>query len=479
MRLPFAMNSSTYLMTYLMFFCALALSTVAEFYSVIGLMSIFPGAKSGAIVIGVVLGASKLVVASWLYHNWKDAPTLMKSYMTVAVLVLMFLTSMSVFGYLSKASNDQMVASGEIGAKVQFVEEKIAAEKDKIDSAKMILSQLDSQVNEMIGRSTSTQAVNRSITIRRQQDKERNQLLTEIESAQVKIGQLQEELLPLKSENRQLEAEVGPIKYIAAIIYGDNVSTNLLEQAVRWVISLIVSVFDPLAVVMLIAANWSLKRLSNIPNMSSTRSAREARLESSSSSSSSSSSNFTSLDNTESIKESLEDNLEDHQIESSMFQPQKDIIPHQEQQQRSNMHNASTANLKQDVTAEDDMDEDADGFIQEMTQAEIDHEIAEMASLPKMAKSTGALPASPAEIDITATPIKPILEMVAETPNESVRNWPTKGLTSNISGADESETTLQNALDDTGQFWRSRPMKPINGGNHDNRVTPDESSTTK
>ena len=249
-------------MTFLMFFCALALSASAAWYSIIGLTAIFAAAKIPIVIMGATLEVSKLVVASWLYRNWKEIPFLMKTYLTGALLVLMFLTSMGIFGFLSKSHADQSMNSGDVLAKIEMLEQKIQLEQTKIDSAKTSLSQLDAQVNEMIGRSTSTRAVNRSITIRKQQDKERSVLIHSIEESQSRINELREELIPYKAQNRQLEAEVGPIKYIAALIYGENPDENLLEKAIRWVILLIVGVFDPLAVVMLIAANWSMRHRS-------------------------------------------------------------------------------------------------------------------------------------------------------------------------------------------------------------------------
>ena len=249
-------------MTFLMFFCALALSASAAWYSIIGLTAIFAAAKIPIIIMGATLEVSKLVVASWLYRNWKEIPFLMKTYLTGALLVLMFLTSMGIFGFLSKSHADQSMNSGDVIAQIEMLEQKIQIEQSKIDSAKTTLTQLDAQVNEMIGRSTSTSAINRSITIRKQQDKERSMLIESIQGSQAKINGFSEELIPYKAQNRQLEAEVGPIKYIAALIYGENPDENLLEKAIRWVILLIVGVFDPLAVVMLIAANWSMRHRS-------------------------------------------------------------------------------------------------------------------------------------------------------------------------------------------------------------------------
>ena len=244
----------------LMFFCAFALSGAAAFYSIVGLMAIFAAAPTPIAIMGSILEVSKLVVASWLYRNWRPIPKLMKGYLTGALVVLMLLTSMGIFGFLSKAHLDQAVPSGDIAAQVQLIDEKIKTEKDTINEARQTISQLDSQVNQYLSRSTDESGVSNSVIIRRQQAKERASLTKQIESSQAAIAKLREERSPIASQLRKVEAEVGPIKYIAALIYGDEATSDqtILEKAVRWVIILIVTVFDPLAVVMLIAANWSL-----------------------------------------------------------------------------------------------------------------------------------------------------------------------------------------------------------------------------
>lgn len=249
-------------MIYLMFGTAFALSAVAAYYSIYGLTVIFAAAVIPIILMGSTLEVAKLVVASWLYHNWKEVPILMRTYFTIALIILMTLTSMGIFGFLSKAHLDQAVPSGDIAAKVALIDEKIKIEKDTINEARKTIEVLNSQVNETLNR-TSTQTndkgVGRSITIRKNQSKERNSAFKQIEGSQTQITKLNEERAPIASQLRKVEAEVGPIKYIAALIYGDNLDTSFLEKAVRIVILMIVSVFDPLAVLMLVAANWSLK----------------------------------------------------------------------------------------------------------------------------------------------------------------------------------------------------------------------------
>lgn len=244
----------------LMFLCAFALSSAAAFYSIVGLMAIFAAAPMPIAIMGSILEVSKLVIASWLYRNWKPIPKLMKGYLTGALVILMFLTSMGIFGFLSKAHLDQGVPTGDIAAKVALLEEKINTEKENINVARTTIRQLDSQVNETLGRSTDESGAVRSAALRRSQQKERAKLAAEIDTAQARIAKLNEEKAPIAAELRKVEAEVGPIKYIAQLIYGQEAGTDssLLEKAVQWVTILIVAVFDPLAVIMLIAANWTL-----------------------------------------------------------------------------------------------------------------------------------------------------------------------------------------------------------------------------
>lgn len=247
-------------MTYLLLTTAISLSAIAAYYSIVGLMAIFAAAAIPIAVMGSVLEVSKLVVASWLYRNWRQTPILLKSYFIVAVTVLMLLTSMGIFGFLSKAHSDQSVVSDEVTSKLALIEEKIKIQKENIDAARKTLSQLDSQVDSALSRTTDADGVSRSTSIRRTQQAERAKLLSEIEKAQREVGRLNEEKAPIASEVRKVEAEVGPLKYIAALVYGDNPDANVLEKSVRMLILMIVFVFDPLAVLMFMAVNQSLKK---------------------------------------------------------------------------------------------------------------------------------------------------------------------------------------------------------------------------
>lgn len=242
-------------MTTLLYFTALSLSIVSAYYSIAGLTAIFAAAVIPIIVMGGVLEFAKLVVASWLYRSWKTVPFLMRTYFTVALVILMTLTSMGIFGFLSKAHLDQAVPTGDVASKVAILDEKIKTEKENIDAARQTLKQMDAQVDQTLSRSTSEQGADKSLQIRRGQQKERSSLLAEIGSAQSRIARLNEERAPIASELRKVEAEVGPIKYIAALLYGDNPDQTILEKAVRIVIIMIVVVFDPLAVLLLMAAS--------------------------------------------------------------------------------------------------------------------------------------------------------------------------------------------------------------------------------
>lgn len=252
---------------YLLFACGLSLSAVAGFYAISGLIAIFATAPLAIAIMGSILEGSKLVIASWMYNNWKEIPRTFKLYFSTALVILMMLTSMGIFGYLSKAHLDQAVPTGDVVSKVALIDERINAEKETISGARKALQQLDAQVDQTLARTTDDKGAERSVQIRRGQQKERAVLLADIGSAQTRIARLNEERAPIAAELRKVEAEVGPIKYIAALIYGDDkLDDTVLEKAVRIVIIMIVIVFDPLAVILLIAANYSLRRREEIKN---------------------------------------------------------------------------------------------------------------------------------------------------------------------------------------------------------------------
>ena len=247
-------------MTNIMFVAAISLSCIAAWYSIAGLTAIFAAAVVPIIIMGGILEVSKLVVASWLYRNWEEVPNTFKVYFTAAVVILMMITSMGIFGFLSKAHLDQAVPAGDITSQVTIYDDKIKTERDNVAAARKALTQMDAQIDQKLSRSTDEKGADKAIQIRRSQSSERKKLQNEISESQKTIVKLQTERAPIASQARKIEAEVGPIKYIAALIYGDTLDANVLEKAVRWVIIMIVLVFDPLAVLMLVAVNWSLKK---------------------------------------------------------------------------------------------------------------------------------------------------------------------------------------------------------------------------
>jgi hypothetical protein len=245
------------LLAYLTLISGLFISAVAIWYSVSGLTSIFAAAVIPIVIMGTSLEIGKLVGTVWLKQNWKIAPRLLKAYLLIAVAILMLVTSMGIFGYLSKAHMDQTVLSGDSVDRVAILDEKIKTAKDNIDANRKALKQMDEAVDQSMARSSDEKGADKAVAIRRSQAKERTRLLADIEVEQKKIGSLSEERAPVAKELRKIEAEVGPIKYVAAMMYGDNPDQNILDKAVRWVIILLVIVFDPLAVILLLASQYS------------------------------------------------------------------------------------------------------------------------------------------------------------------------------------------------------------------------------
>jgi hypothetical protein len=252
---------------------ALLLSGIAAWYSVVGLTAIFAAAVIPIIIMGGALEVAKVVTTVWLHRYWDKCKWGMKTYLTGAVVTLALVTSMGIFGFLSKAHMDQGIPTGDVAAQIQLFDDKIAIQKElisserqNIEAARNTLSQMDAQLTARLDRGDSEASVERAVQIRAQQRRERNTLNAEIAAAQKRIEASNQEIqklnlekAPIASKYRQIEAEVGPIKYIAALIYGDNPDTATLERAVRWVIILLIFVFDPLALMLVIAAISSYK----------------------------------------------------------------------------------------------------------------------------------------------------------------------------------------------------------------------------
>ena len=231
---------------------ALGISAVAAFYSIVGLMAIFSASALSIAVMGIVLEIGKLITASWLYQNWKRVPFLLKSYLTIAVVILMFITSMGIFGYLSKAHIDQGSGTSELYVKVERLDNRIVSERKIIKRAETQLSALDSALDKYL----ELGAVSKGLKKREDQEQERNTLTNTINNAQSKIDKLLDEKSEYKLQINSFEVEIGPLKYISALVYGDE-ALDYIDTAVRGVILILVFVFDPLAVLLIIAANIS------------------------------------------------------------------------------------------------------------------------------------------------------------------------------------------------------------------------------
>jgi hypothetical protein len=246
-------------LSYITLAVALSLSVIAAYYSIAGLTAIFAAAVIPIIIMGSILEVGKVTVTLWLHEYWHRARWLMKLYLVSAVAVLMVITSMGIFGFLSKAHSDQSLVGGDVQAQIAVYDEKIKTARENIDANRKALKQMDEAVDQVMARSSSETGADKAVAIRRTQQKERARLLSEIAAEQKTITGLSEKRAPIAAEVRKVEAEVGPIKYIAAMVYGENTDANSLEAAVRWVIIMLVIVFDPLAIMMLLASTESLK----------------------------------------------------------------------------------------------------------------------------------------------------------------------------------------------------------------------------
>jgi len=240
-------------MKYLTLITAISIAAVAAYFSIIGLASIFSGAFLSVVVMAGILEIGKLVAATWLHLEWRDTGWFTRIYLSFAVIVLMFITSMGIFGYLSKAHMEQSVSDGGINElQIQNIERRIENERRTISDAETVLSQLDASVQTLID-FDRIRGDDGAIAVRESQKEERQTLNETIDESYQTIETWQTDLFDLKRDRLALEIEIGPLKYIAELIYGEN-AENYFDRAVRWVILLIVSVFDPLAVMLLIVS---------------------------------------------------------------------------------------------------------------------------------------------------------------------------------------------------------------------------------
>ncbi len=243
-------------LTLLTFISAISISVIAAGYSIIGLATLFAGAFVPIIAMGSALEVGKLVAASWLYHNWRsNIPKLLKTYLFLAIIILIFITSMGIFGFLSKAHLDQVKPTSSNNIKIELLDNQINSQQLIIDRAEKQLSLLDKALEVYIDK----EYVSRGLKERKKQEDERKELNLAISEASDKISKLTTQKSSLKLEQDKIEAEVGPIKYVAELIYGEQ-AQDYFDHSVRIVILILIFVFDPLAVLLLIAANISLRQ---------------------------------------------------------------------------------------------------------------------------------------------------------------------------------------------------------------------------
>jgi hypothetical protein len=252
------------LVKYLALFTAISIAAVAAYFSIIGLASIFSGAFISVVVMASILEVGKLVAATWLHLEWRSTGWFTRIYLTFAVIVLMFITSMGIFGYLSKAHMEQSINDGGINElQIQNIERRIENERRTISDAETVLSQLDASVQTLID-FDRIRGDDGAINVRENQKEERQTLNETIDESYQTIEIWQSDLFELKRDRLALEIEVGPIKYISELIYGEN-AENYFDKAVRLVILLIVVVFDPLAIMLLIVSTKAIREEEYIP----------------------------------------------------------------------------------------------------------------------------------------------------------------------------------------------------------------------
>jgi hypothetical protein len=243
-------------LNYVVFASGIAISAVAAYYSIIGLTTIFAGSFWSIVIMGTVLEIGKLVAVTWLHTNWKVAPALIKAYLMSAIAILMLITSMGIFGFLSKAYIEQSINLN-VGVieKIQIIDSDIKVIQDSIKDIDVQIDQIDSAITKMTERNQAQS----SLRAADQQRKTRDALVKKKQELVSSLSELRNNRIRLDSEVRKIEAEIGPIKYVAELIYGDS-DKEIVDKAIRFVIVLLIIVFDPLAVLLLLAFNISKKK---------------------------------------------------------------------------------------------------------------------------------------------------------------------------------------------------------------------------
>ena len=238
-------------MKWLTLFTSLSLAGTAAYFSIIGLMTIFSGAALSIAFMASILEFGKVVSAAWLHYEWDRINNLVRAYFTTAVVVLMLITSMGIFGFLSKAHIDSAVTSDSYSLEASIVDKRLDGKQLQLDNLTARLENLDYVLQ-------TSKPEDRNY-VNRVQTTERNEINESIDILVADIVKLNEQKMPIQRLQLEQEAELGPVKYIADMIYGEE-AESMYDNAVRWVILTIIFVFDPLAIMLLIVSTAAFKR---------------------------------------------------------------------------------------------------------------------------------------------------------------------------------------------------------------------------
>ena len=243
------------MINYIAFATSLLVAGVAAWFSVIGLATIFSGSWWPVIVMGGVLEVGKLVTAGFLHINWNQINALMKSYLSAAVLVLMLITSLGIFGFLAKANIEQNLQGDSFSLELSIIDKRLEAKEAELTRIETRTANLDTIIN-------TARPQDRNYIDRKQRD-ERAQIAADIDLVVEDIVRLNEDKLPLQREQLVQEGEIGPIKYVAEMIYGED-AQDKIDNAARILILFIIFAFDPLEVLLLVASLGLIARRSDV-----------------------------------------------------------------------------------------------------------------------------------------------------------------------------------------------------------------------
>lgn len=249
---------------------ALVLSSVSAYFSVAGMAILFSGAALSVMVMASALELAKVMATVWLHHNWKTVPTLIRVYLCGALCVLILTTSMGAFGYLSRAHIEQASSSADYTLQIETLESKLKNQELTLEAARSRVQAL----NDILAKANDKDRA----YLNTRQKSERAQLDNDIQEAVSAIEQTNQELLPLRRSNNLIQSDIGPIKYVAELFYGEEEAKKHFDEAVRFIIFFIVLVFDPLAIVLLISGNYGLTRTQHKPKAPSPTRRRKKKI---------------------------------------------------------------------------------------------------------------------------------------------------------------------------------------------------------